>query len=66
MVMTVMSGFHDHVLLITNLSGSSECYIYIHSNDLPLDVVDLLPASAALGLKALTLVAGLAPPALTP
>ena len=60
MVTTVMSGFDDHLLVISDLSCPPAPNIYIRLDHLPLDVVDLLPAIAAVRLEALTLLADLA------
>ena len=61
MLMTVISGFDNHILVFSDLSSSPAPYIYITFDLFYSDVADLFHAIAALRLEASVILSGLTP-----
>ena len=61
MLMTVISGFDNHILVFSDVSSSPAPYIYIRFDLFCSDFADLFHAIAALQLGASVLLPGLTP-----
>ena len=61
MLMTVISGFDNHILVFSDVSSSPAPYIYIRFDLFYSDVADLFHGFAALRLGASVLLPGLTP-----